>query len=236
MICLETSIPMEELARTLRDLMAKRDLQGVDLATSIGISQNALSAILTGKSTPRYSTFAKLRDRLAQTPEEKAMLTAAFEGEEYTLTDATPPGEMRVEVPPEVLDRPMAERAAHYMDAKAHSIEFRNDIQRLLDEARIPSNRDFIFEHMGRKYTCDFVTRSNKNRIVITAKSALNREWDLVLGMCLMLRRKMPANAVIVVVPYHNALSEEAKKDFAHDNIPVVRIDEMVATLKTLGA
>jgi transcriptional regulator with XRE-family HTH domain len=234
MLLLETTPTMaDKLSETLRELMAKRNLDGIDVANAIGISQTALSQILTDKSKPRSKTFIRLRDLLAQNLEERAMLTAAYEGRDYTQES----GEFAVEEEPEeTLPRDIVDRSAQYLDAKAQSIEFRNDIERILQDARIPVIRDYVFYDMTRKVACDFVTKSSKNRIVIEAKFNLNRDWDHVLGTSLLVRRKMPAHGVVVVVPYHNPISLEAKKDFAHDNIPVVTIAELVETLRKMGA
>jgi transcriptional regulator with XRE-family HTH domain len=210
-----------KFGRVTRELMAARGMDGIDVANAIDISPNALSAILNDKSVPRFRTFVNLRNLLAKTPEETAMITAAYEGKEYTAPE---PGSLAVSESEPDIPTKIVERAETFLDAKAHSIEFRNDVERVLQEAKISYMRDFTFDRMGRKIACDFVTKSAKNRIVIECKFALNRDWDHVLG------------GVVVVVPYHNAISVDAKKEFAHDHIPVVTISELVQTLRELGA
>ena len=224
----------EKLGDVLRDLMAARDLQGVDVCAAIDLSENALSSILNKPTKPRYNTFVKLRNLLAKTPEEKARLIAAYEGEEYQEPDTS--AGIAAQIEEERTSVVEQKRAEDYLDAKANSIAFRRDIADELTKAKIPVIPEFTFEHMGKKAVCDFMTRSSKNRIAIEAKYNLHRDWDHTLGTCIMLRKGTNAKAVVVVVPYYNQVALDAKKYFLEEDIHVVRVDELVTLLKKLGA
>jgi transcriptional regulator with XRE-family HTH domain len=59
---------MEDIGPRIRDLRERAVLSQGELAVKVGISQNALSQIETGRSQPRMSTIRKVAEALGIEP------------------------------------------------------------------------------------------------------------------------------------------------------------------------
>lgn len=239
----ETCSPMPKVGELLRELMRRRAISGVDLAAQVELSPTALSQILNGVTNPRQTTFARLMQRLAQTEEERNALLEAYTGMDplgAAMKMRIPPG-MLIDTPgldtPDASIAPTApavdeEESARYMEAKSHSIAFEADVKHLLDEARILHTHPF---NIPGKIAVDFVTRG-KTKIALECKSNLTRDWDRVLGTCLLVKRNLPVDTVVLVIPYHNATSKSYEPDFEAHGIYMETPATLIARLKELGA
>lgn len=233
MICpLETDTPVAKLGETIRELMRRRRLTGVDLAPQIDISATALSQILNDVSKPRQSTFAKLLNRLTTNEEERQMLIVAYTGDPNAGDFGSNRQEdLRVEEAPAAPHAIEDEAAARSLEARAASAAFEDDIAKLLADARIPVIHPFLSE----KVACDFVTKT-KTRIAVLCKFGLNKDWERLLGTCLLLRKNLPADEIVVAIPYHNATSQAFEPDFSEHGIYLETPATLIKRLKKLGA
>ena len=98
--------------------MARRQLNGVQLAEDIGISETALSRIVQGHSKPKQVTLTRLMKRLCTSTHEEQMILRAFTGrlaealgEEAVATDPSNPAEER-------------ERVERWLEARTQAITF----------------------------------------------------------------------------------------------------------------
>lgn len=232
MIAITEVLPlMNEFSDVVRELLARRNLTGADLSQQIGLSENAISNIVTGKSKPRWKTFSAISRRLAKTPEERAALQRAFNGEPAELPEENEDAKVGGEPDPTE-----AAKIEDYAHAKALSIAFRDDVEVALKDAGIRYRRDFVFETELRTVACDFVAGSQKNRIVIDCKNNMRSDWEKTLGGAKLAMHSLPAEHAVVVVPYHNKVSLSARDYFKQEGIQVVRIEELAKALKELGA
>lgn len=241
------SMALNRFGEALRRLLNERDLSQTDLAAQIGISETGLSLIINGVNKPRQKTFTRLLNRLAKTEEERRFLLDAYLDIEETRELSTQPfanataGPEEPTVPPH--DEPedddeidMRERtaskdpAARYLEIKSASIAFEKDVEHLLQVARIP----FIHPFQSEKIACDFVTKT-KTKVVIECKFNLNKDWDRLLGQCMLLRKNLPAKEVVIVVPYHNKVSALYAPDFAAQGFHVETPSTLISRLKKLG-
>lgn len=243
------SMALNRLGESIRQLMARRNMSQVDLAAQINLSETALSLIVNGHNKPRQKTFTRLLSRLASTTEERAFLLDAYldiqsaaDGEPRFLSavnedspddGGTPPGSrppMEIESDDELDEKAPGDLPSHYLERKAASIAFEQDIEHLLQVAHIP----FIHPFVSEKIACDFVTKT-KTKIVIECKSQLNQGWDRLLGQCILLRDNLPAKEVVVVVPYHNKVSALYASDFKNQGFHVETPSTLITSLKRLG-
>jgi len=232
---------LNRLGEALRRLIGKHDLTQVDLATQVGISATALSLIINGVNRPRQKTFSKLLNRLATTASERNLLLDAYLGIEASeaAEQSQPSSEENPPVPfvpeEEEIDHdevtPSSDAAARYLEIKAQAIAFESDIAHILQVARVP----YIHPFQSEKIACDFVTKT-KTKIVIECKVNLNKDWDRLLGQCVLLRDNLPAKEVVIVVPYHNKVSELYAPDFERQGFFVETPSTLIARLKNLGA
>lgn len=236
----ERKMALNRLGEAIRQLMGRRNLSQVDLSAQIAISETAISLIVNGVNKPRQKTFQRIMNRIATTPEERGFLMDAYlEASEIGEARQLPPETGRTESTPPMevdedddLDRRsvVEEPPARYVEAKAASIMFNQDIEHLLQVARIP----YIHPYASEKIACDFVTKT-KTKVVIECKTNLNRDWDRLLGQCILLRDNLPANEVVIVVPYHNKVSGLYAPDFKKQGFHVETPSTLIARLKNLG-
>lgn len=241
------SMALNRFGEALRRLLNERDLSQTDLAAQIGISETGLSLIINGVNKPRQKTFTRLLNRLAKTEEERRFLLDAYLDIEETRELATQPFANATAGPEEPSSPPpdepeeddeidMRERtaskdpAARYLEIKSASIAFEKDVEHLLQVARIP----YIHPFQSEKIACDFVTKT-KTKVVIECKFNLNKDWDRLLGQCVLLRKNLPAKEVVIVIPYHNKVSALYAPDFASQGFHVETPSTLIARLKKLG-
>jgi transcriptional regulator with XRE-family HTH domain len=227
---------LNRFGEALRQLIGQRGMTQSDLAVQVGISETGLSLIINGVNKPRQKTFAKLMNRLARTPAERNFLMDAYlnlnsDEEQPASRDSYPSFEEPPAAPQhEEEDEPRTDTAARYLEAKAASLAFEQDVEHLLQMARVPCIHPFTTD----KIACDFVTKT-KNKVVIECKTNLNEGWDRLLGQCMLLRDNLPADAVVIVIPYQNRISELYASDFARQGFHVETPSSLIQRLKTLG-
>lgn len=222
---------MELFQQAMGVLMKRRGLKQADLAKKTGLSSNTISAYMIGRHEPRGTNLKKIISVLCVTPDEEQYLWDAAMG---IRTD--PPAQPTRD-PWRVEDTPMEQRAEAMGVAKAISIKFRNDVERELRHARIPMDRDRVFDvGEGLEVVPDFISKGRKNRIILECKARLEQDWQLVLGLVAMYQSTLNPVRTVVVIPYHTEETRRLTSLFENSNATLVTFPEMVPALKELGA
>lgn len=193
---------MENFGDVVRLLMRRRGLTGNRLAADIGISPTSVSKILTGASKPKQLTLSRLMKRLCSSPEEEQMVIRAFTQVEDGLPDE-----------PERLPRPVPEdemeRVTRYLEVKSMAVAFENDVEAVFRQTGVRYEKDYRVD----PFICDFLVSVPGRRIAVDCKYNVNRDWDRTYATVGLLKKNLPCDEVIVVIPYENGLARNAKPE-----------------------
>lgn len=204
-------------------------MTGIDLARTVGLSKQSVSKILNGHAHPRQGTLSKLMRTLCTTAGEEQMLISAYEGGELKIDVLkTDDGRQRrddrekgageiparrdwIEESGATLSEEM-ERAARYLEIKALSVGFEEDVATLLRKAKIPFKRNL----RHGSFIAEFIARprgAKGPRVLIECKFNVNRDWERTRATAILIQKNMPCNQVIVAVPYMNDLAASARNE-----------------------
>ena len=180
--------------------MARRQLNGVQLAEDIGISETALSRIVQGHSKPKQVTLTRLMKRLCTSTHEEQMILRAFTGrlaealgEEAVATDPRNPAEER-------------ERVERWLEARTQAITFKNAVGRELDKAGVAYRRD-VCEGIA---SVDFLIERSGKRIAVECKFNVARDFEKTVGIADRLHELLRCDRTVIVVPFVDAYADEA--------------------------
>lgn len=210
------------LGDALRVLMERRDITGLALAGKIGISPTSISRILNGVSRPRQGTLSKLIEALCSTPEDQQLVISGYTG----LPDAVEE-EPAVSTPAGQISVAELDRVARYLELKTLSIDFRESVARTLTEGGISFDS---YARSGNVVT-DFLV-SGPSRTAIECKFNVNRDWEREIGTALLLKRHLPCDRIVVVVPYENEISHTYREGLIAMSAQVTTITGLLETLK----
>ena len=214
------SNPSGRLALTIRELIERRGMTQKALAKRIGISESSISVILNGRARPRQITITRLMQHLCTTPQEEQMLIAA-----YDLSEAAD-----LPLRPTSPERPIGEdeldRVRRYMEVKAMSVAFAEDVEKILRDAGC------TFEHPYRQdpFICDFYL-PGPPRIALDCKFNVNRDWDRTVATVKLMFENLPVDQVLIVVPYENEISLAAVSDIAGHGGVIVKVSDLKAEI-----
>jgi len=201
--------------------MERREMTGLVLAEKISISPTSVSRILNGVSRPRQGTLTKLIKALCSNPEEQQLVLSGYSGRPDVVGD-----EPAVTASVGTLSAAELDRVARYLELKTLSIDFRESVARILNEAGVG------FESYARNgnVVTDFLV-SHPLRTAIECKFNVNRDWEREAYTATLLRENLPCNRIIVVIPYHNAQSQSYAVKLAQNGDAVVVAADLVRTL-----
>ncbi len=200
--------------------MARRQLNGVQLAEDIGISETALSRIVQGHSKPKQVTLTRLMKRLCTSTHEEQMILRAFTGrlaealgEEAVATDPRNPAEER-------------ERVERWLEARTQAITFKNAVGRELDKAGVAYRRD-VCEGIA---SVDFLIERSGKRIAVECKFNVARDFEKTVGIADRLHELLRCDRTVIVVPFVDAYADEALS--SAPKVVVKTAAELVALLE----
>lgn len=180
--------------------MARRQLNGVQLAEDIGISETALSRIVQGHSKPKQVTLTRLMKRLCTSTHEEQMILRAFTGrlaealgEEAVANDSRNPAEER-------------ERVERWLEARTQAITFKNAVGRELDKAGVPYRRD-VCEGIA---SVDFLIERGGKRVAVECKFNVARDFEKTVGIAHRLHDLLRCDRTVIVVPFVDSYADEA--------------------------
>jgi transcriptional regulator with XRE-family HTH domain len=186
------------LGETIRILMGRRQLTGVQLAEDIGLSATSVSRILTGHSNPKQVTFTRLMKRLCESPEEEQMMLRAFTGLKAPAVE-----EPVTEDPRNAVEE--RERVERWLEARTQAITFKDAVARELDKAGIFYRRD-VCEGFA---SADFLIEHGPARIAIECKFNVSRDFDKTVGIARLLCELLHCTQVFIVVPFDGTFSAD---------------------------
>lgn len=180
--------------------MARRQLNGVQLAEDIGISETALSRIVQGHSKPKQVTLTRLMKRLCTSTHEEQMILRAFTGrlaealgEEAVANDSRNPAEER-------------ERVERWLEARTQAITFKNAVGRELDKAGVAYRRD-VCEGIA---SVDFLIERGGKRVAVECKFNVARDFEKTVGIAHRLHDLLRCDRTVIVVPFVDSYADEA--------------------------
>ena len=219
---------MTDLPFILRELMARNQLKGVDVAKQAKMTPSNFSRILNKGTKPRRSNFDRIVKAVSRAPFQEKILYEVYEGNEIDILDLDQPLEAKKQLSEE---SNVNEEAVKYNEGTYIDKYFLEDVAFALKRGKIRVIPDFNSEG----HYCHFVTKI-KNQIGIYCISNPRRDWKQTFGHCMMLRNVLPIDDLIVCVPYHGEFTEASQLIFQNVNIPVVPFHKLVKTLKKMGA
>lgn len=191
---------MNALGDSIRLLMARRQLNGVQLAEDIGISETALSRIVQGHSKPKQVTLTRLMKRLCTSTHEEQIILRAFTGrlaealgEEAVAHDSRNPAEER-------------ERVERWLEARTQAITFKNAVGRELDKAGVAYRRD-VCEGIA---SVDFLIERGGKRVAVECKFNVARDFEKTVGIAHRLHDLLRCDRTVIVVPFVDSYADEA--------------------------
>lgn len=180
---------MKLFGNTVKFLLAQRGLTSKEFAERINLSPTSLSKIVNGVTRPRQANLTRIIEELCESHEEKQQLLSAFEQVEEQLAEETPQADLKQ-------FRLMEEdRVRRYLQAKAQSIAFREQVAEVLRE----SGQAFESPHHNDDVICDFFL-PGPPRIAIECKANPNRDWDRTIASIRLFLKDLPADFVVVAV------------------------------------
>lgn len=194
---------MNALGDTIRLLMARRQLTGVQLGADIGLSETALSRIVTGHSKPKQVTLTRLMKRLCASTHEEQMILRAFTGrlaeslgEEALAQDAQNPLEER-------------ERVERWLEARTQAITFKTAVGRELEKAGV-SYRTDVCKGIA---SVEFLVEGQGKRVGLETKFNVGRDFEKTIGVARRIKDFFECSLVIIVVPFEGEFATAADAD-----------------------
>ena len=202
--------------------MVRRDLTGLALAEKIGVSPTSISRIINGVSRPRQGTLTKLIAALCSNSDEQQMVIGGYSGLPDAVEEEPLIGSDIGKISTAELDR-----VARYLEMKTLSIDVRESVARTLTGGGIS------FESYARSgnVVTDFLVEGT-SRTAIECKFNVNRDWEREIGTALLLKRHLPCNRVVIVVPYENEISQTYREGLTAISAEVTTIAGLLKTLK----
>lgn len=226
-MCPNTNPYASRLGESLRMLMARRGLNGLQVASNSGITPSAFSRILKGKVRPRQGTFSKFLEILCRTPDEQQLLISSYSSLPDAVAEALP---TPISPDGKLLSGEM-DRIARYLELKTMSIDFRESVARALQESGI------VFESYFRRgnVVTDFLV-SAPTKAAIECKFNVNRDWEREVGTAYLLRATLGCERVFIVVPYVNELANRVSNALACQAASVVTAQDLICAIRAHGS
>jgi len=202
--------------------MGRRELTGAQLAQEIDLSATSISRILTGHAKPRQLTLTRLMKRLCTNADEEQMMVRAFTG----LPDILPDSPDKPTLPSPADE---VERVTRYMEVKAMSVAFEDDVETVIIDAGLAYKKDFRVD----PFICDFLLTLGKRAVALDCKYNVNRDWDRTVTTIALLRKNLPCDLVAVVVPYENDLCRERALEIKKAGGRIIPLPELKRALET---
>ena len=193
---------------TLRTLMDARQINGKQLAKAVGISPTSISKILKGKTTPRPTTFKRIKKVLCQNKDEGEYIENArspfglsLEPEPATSKESKAYIQARLE---------LAKRARHH--------QFQQSIGKQLEQVGVAAKQNYVLGNIHVDYMIEFTFMVEhdgseahgyiERSIPVPYQIALICHADLKAGLdksntiAQLLRESSLFDEVILIVPY----------------------------------
>ena len=207
---------MQTLGRLIKTLIINEGISQKDFAIRVGLSETALSNIITGKVRPRQATLTRMIQSLNLSDAQEQELIKTFESHNSLPEEKIEKGD------PISIYQENRERVNRYMEIKARTISFQAEVEHSLSICGIDYKKYYIESGLA----CDFFLP--KYRIALECKFNVMRDPERTITSAKILRDKMNLNEVIIVVPMKSEIPQDLLIDFERMKIRVLSMSEFV--------
>ena len=211
---------MKLFGNTVKFLLAQRGLTSKEFADRINLSPTSLSKIVNGLTKPRQANLTRIIEELCETPEEEQQLLSAYAHIEEQLTEE--PGQASGER----FQKMEGERVRRYLQVKAQSIAFREQVAEVLRK----SGQAFQGPHQNEDIICDFFIPGPPS-VAIECKANPNRDWDRTITSATLFRAELPCERVIITVPTQSKINPAARKRAKSASTEIIPISKLASKL-----
>lgn len=214
---------MKKLGDTIRGLMERRNVSGVQLASDTGLTPASISRILNGASRPRQVTLSRLMKRLCETRDEEQSILRAYS----SMLEALPEESI---IDDEENERAQIARCERFLEVKTQSISFKNSVARELAKAEIEAKQDYC----EGLVSTDFLIEANALRGALECKFNIHRDLEKTRITANIIKKRLKCDFVIIVAPF---LQDSDATHFDEPGLILVSVNDLIETLsRTLHA
>ena len=186
-----------ELGKFLKTRIINAGMSQKDFAQQLDLSPTALSQIITGKVKTRQATITKIMKLLNLSREDEQTLIKTFENYSSLPEDKSAPKD------PIRVYQENRERAFKYIEMKARSILFNEEVEGILKDCGVRYKKNYI---------CKFNATRDVEKTFTTLKILLDN---------------LELKKIALIVPLKSEISESIIKDLGVLNISVISLYEL---------
>jgi transcriptional regulator with XRE-family HTH domain len=185
---LKKELTTSPLGSTLRELMKRRKIKGVELAKAVEISPAAISKILNGIALPNPQTCLALSKALGTDEEENQMLKSAWAGRLPTQLRGSMPQNKKI----------LQLKAEKFVEQRTQALGFKESVARELTKAGIKYEQDYSDTH----YSTDFLIDIGDRRTILECRYNAQIDLEEAQAVARLLEEELTCDDAIIVVPY----------------------------------
>lgn len=206
---------MNELGKFLKTRIINAGISQKVFAQKLDLSPTALSQIITGKVKPRQATISKIMKLLNLSREDEQTLIKTFENYSSLPEDKSAPKD------PIRVYQENRERTFKYLEIKARSILFNEEVEGILRDCSIKYKKNYIRNGL----VCDFLLEDGQ--IGLECKFNAMRDIERTFTTLKILLDNLELKKIALIVPLKSEISESIIKDLERLNISVLSLYEL---------
>ena len=206
---------MNELGKFLKTRIINAGISQKVFAQKLDLSPTALSQIITGKVKPRQATISKIMKLLNLAREDEQTLIKTFENYSSLPEDKSAPKD------PIRVYQENRERTFKYLEIKARSILFNEEVEGILRDCGIKYKKNYIRNGL----VCDFLLEDEQ--IGLECKFNAMRDIERTFTTLKILLDNLELKKIALIVPLKSEISESIIKDLERLNISVLSLYEL---------
>ena len=204
-----------ELGKFLKTCIINAGISQKDFAQKLDLSPTALSQIITGKVKPRQATVSKIMELLNLSPEDEQILLKALENYSSLPEDKSAPSN------PIRVYQENRERVFRYIEMKARSISFNEEVECIFKESGLKYIKNYIKDGL----VCDFLLEDE--RIGFECKFNATRDIEKTITTLKILLDNLELKKIALIVPLKSEISKSIIEDLGKLNISVLSLYEL---------
>lgn len=225
--CINQTMNIDEnnFASALIRAMEKKGITGKQLAQAVGLSENSISKLVTGKAKPRRKTQQLIAEYLYYDDERGRYSLANYQIESTKAADgskSTSENSIEADLEP---------RVRLQMKDRVQGLIFKDVVQAALDRTKICYTRDY-YDHL---VACDFLCQPEDadlaKAIALFCKYDPVSNWHETILTASIAKQEIGCEHVLVVCPYlsHNAHSEKRRlNEHVVEVVPLAKLDDFL--------
>ena len=204
-----------EFGKFLKTCIINAGISQKDFAQKLGLSPTALSQIITGKVKPRQVTISKIMELLNLSKEDEQILLKAFENYSSLPEDRSAPSD------PIRVYQENRERVFRYIEMKARSISFNEEVEGIFKESGVRYKKNYIKGGL----VCDFLLEDKQ--IGFECKFNATRDIEKTITTLKILLDNLGLKKIVLIVPLKSEISKSVIDDLSKLNIGVLSLYEL---------